>query len=149
MALQDLKQRVFDFAQQENIRLFILYVVFAGIATVVDLGLLFILTEFAKIWYLFSSIISSIMGMVTNYSLNKYYNFRDRRRDIVRQFGVFASVAIVGIFLNQLILFILVEFAGLWYMFARMIAIVVVMFWSFFGHKKITFRKREEVEVQE
>ena len=119
--------------------LFFNYVLYAGIATLVDLAILYILTEYAGIWYFFSSVISYGGGMITNFTLNKYLNFRNRSQKILHQFGIFAIVALVGLGLNQLVLVILVEVFNMWYMHAKIIAIGIVMFWSFFGHKKLTF----------
>jgi len=125
--------------QKQDVKLFIGYVIFAGFATLVDLCLLYSLTEFLHVWYFYSATFSYFVGMLTNYSLNKYLNFRNRSKQITLQFGLFATVALIGLGLNQLILYTLVEFINLWYMFAKFIAIFIVMFWSFYGHKKLTF----------
>ncbi len=125
--------------QRQDVKLFIGYVIFAGFATLVDLGLLYSLTEFFHVWYFYSAIFAYFAGMVINYSLNKYLNFRNKSKQIISQFGLFAIVALIGLGLNQLILYSLVEFAKLWYMFAKFIAIFIVMLWSFYGHKKLTF----------
>ncbi len=128
------------FLQINSIKLFLRYVVFAGIATLVDLGLLYLLTEFLDVWYFYSAAIAYLCGMLTNFSLNKYLNFRNKSKKIIPQFGLFAIVALVGLGLNQLILYLLVEFAAIQYMAAKIIAIFIVMFWSFLGHKKLTFK---------
>jgi len=125
--------------QKQDVKLFVGYVIFGGFATLVDLGLLYSLTEFFRVWYFYSAAFAYFTGMVTNYSLNKYLNFRNRSKQIIPQFGLFATVALIGLGLNQLILYTLVEFINLWYMFAKFIAIFIVMFWSFYGHKKLTF----------
>ena len=120
---------------------FISYLVFAGIATIVDFGFLYSLTEFAGVYYVFSAIISYSAGMVTNYSLNKLFTFRDEDRKIGRQFAKFVFVAIVGLGLNIGIIYALVEYATLHYLLARVISLFIVVFWSFSGHKHITFRE--------
>ena len=118
---------------------FIFYMLFAGVAALIDTGLLFVLTEFLGIYYLVSSVVSYLCGMITNYSLNKVFNFKDKSPKIAQQFVLFAFVAIIGLILNQIILFILVENIHVWYIFAKIISLFVVVIWSFFGHKKITF----------
>ena len=123
----------------EKIKLFFGYILFGGIAALVDLGGLYIFTEFFGLYYLVSATLSYIGGMITNYSLNKVFNFKNKSKKIAKQFGLFVFVALIGLGLNQLILWLLVEFAGLWYMLAKLISISLVMFWNFFGHKKITF----------
>lgn len=133
-------QTITRLIEAQNIRLFLRYVVFAGFATLVDLGILFALTEWAGLWYFYSAAISYIVGMLTNYTLNKYLNFKNKSKKIIQQFGLFALVALVGLGFNQLILYFLVEAVGLWYMLAKCLAVLAVMFWSFYGHKKLTFR---------
>ena len=129
------------FVKNEKHVEFLSYFFFAGVATVVDFSLLYSLTEFAGLWYLLSATISYIFGMITNYSLNKIYTFENKSRKIVRQFGVFMFVATIGLVLNNLIMYGLVEYFGLWYMFARFISMFIVLIWSFSGHKYITFGK--------
>ena len=126
--------------KNENLRLLIGYVFFAGIATIADIGLLFILTEFFNVWYFYSAAISYSVGMVGNYSLNKYFNFKNKSNKIIQQFGLFVFIALIGLILNQLILYLLVEFASLWYISAKIISLFIVLIWSFYGHKKLTFK---------
>lgn len=120
-------------------KLFWGYIFFAGIATVVDLGLLFALAEFLGISYLIAAALSYTCGMVTNYSLNKVFNFKNKSKKLVQQFGLFMFIALIGLGMNQLILWSLVEFAEFWYMSAKLVSISIVMLWSFYGHKKLTF----------
>lgn len=126
--------------KNSEMRLFFNYVIFAGFATLVDLGLLYSLTEFLGVWYFFSAAFAYLIGMATNYSLNKYLNFRNMSKRIIPQFALFATVALIGLGFNQLILYFLVEFAKLWYMLAKVITVFVVVIWSFYGHSRLTFR---------
>jgi len=125
---------------KNNYIYFIRYVLLAGIATVIDFLVLYSLTEYAHVWYFISSALSYLCGMVTNFALNKIFNFANRSRKIIRQFSVFASVALVGLALNQLIIYLLVEHSGLWYIYAKFISVMIVMIYSFIGHKKLTFK---------
>lgn len=126
-------------SKEPNGALFFKYVICAGIATLIDLGLFYFFTEYVHIWYFFSAFMSYMIGIIINYSLNKYLNFKNESKKIIPQFGLFASVALIGLVFNQIIIYLLVEFAGVWYMFAKIIAIFIVMFFNFYGHKKLTF----------
>jgi putative flippase GtrA len=128
----------------EEILIFVKYIIFAGIATIVDLGLLYLLTTYLVIHYLVSAIFSYFCGMITNYSLNKYLTFRNKNKRYIAQFGIFAVVALIGLGLNELILYIFTEFFELWYVYSKIISIGIVMIWSFFGHKHLTFSLLEE-----
>lgn len=124
----------------KNAVLFIKYNLFAGISTLLDLILIYILTEFFGVWYIYSVTLGYMAGVSLNYILNKYLNFKNKSRKIVLQFGLFISIALVGLLLNQIIIYILVESLGIWYIFAKIIAVLLVMFWNFTRHKKWTFR---------
>lgn len=125
--------------ENSNFKLFIGYMMCASTATLIDIGLLYCFTEFLQIWYFYSAAISFISGIVINFSMNKHYNFKNRSKRIAPQFGIFASVALIGLALNQIILYTLVEFADLWYILAKIISILIVVIWSFYGHKRFTF----------
>ena len=126
---------------QKDLQLFIGYFICGSIATAVDLTALYSLTEFLHIWYFYSAIISYSFGVIINFSLNKYFNFKNKDIRVWRQFGIFVFVSIIGLGLNQAILYFSVELIHLWYMLAKIIAIAIVFIWSFFAHKTITFRQ--------
>lgn len=124
---------------KENLFQLMKYAFYAGIATVIDIGVLYLLTQYFLIYYLLSAAISYVCGMITNYSLNKYLTFKNTSKRIGPQFGLFLIVALIGLGLNELIIFLLVEYYDLWYIYAKVVSVCIVMFWSFIGHKKLTF----------
>jgi len=124
---------------KDNSKSFLLYSVGAGIATIVSIGLLYIFTEFFGIFYLYSSIISYFLGMVANYSINKFITFKNKSKRILKQFSLFVLVALIGLALNTALIYLFVEFFELWYILAQFIAISIVSILSYIGHKKITF----------
>lgn len=131
--------RIRNLATNRTLTLFLQYNIYASAAAVVDMVLLYSLTEFLHIWYFSSAALATTCGMVVNYSMNKYLNFKNPSTHIAPQFGVFLFVAGIGWLLNQGILFFLVEWGKLWYMHAKLIAVCIVVFWSFSGHKHLTF----------
>jgi putative flippase GtrA len=87
--------------------------------------------------------------MITNFSLNRFLNFRSNKpnnRHVAHQFGLFVCVASIGLVLNQLIVWSLVEFVNMWYLYAKIISVGMVMFVSFYGHKIITFGDNNSVQ---
>lgn len=121
--------------------LFYGYVVCAGIATIVDLTILYSLTEFFGFWYFNAAVFGYFGGIIINFTLQKYFNFKNYSKKIFSQFGLFLVVALIGLGFNQFIIYALVEFIGFWYILAKLFAIAIVMFWSFYGHKNLTFKK--------
>ena len=119
---------------------FVTYFFFAGMAAVTDIGTLYILTEYAHLYYLASAVIAYMLGMIVNYTMNKRFTFKNTNRSIGKQFSVFAIVASIGLGINLLVLYILVGSFGMYYLFAKIIALSISFVWSFTGHKYITFR---------
>lgn len=132
--------KVRTLARSEWTRQMVAYVLFAGIATAVDVGILYALTEYAGVYYLVSATISYTFGMVVNYTLNKRFTFRNTSHAVARQFGVFALIASVGLGINLLALYVLVQYFGFYYLIAKLVGLALSFVWSFFGHKFVTFR---------
>ncbi|MFC1754026.1 GtrA family protein [Thermoproteota archaeon] len=115
------------------------YVFVGGVATVVDFSLLYSLTEFLGLWYIFSAIASYCVSIVVHFTLSKIVTFRNKSKKLMSQLFLFVLVASVGLLLNVAIMYALVEFFSLWYIFAKIISTVLVLIWSYNGHKYITF----------
>ena len=126
--------------QQSEVKSFVYYLGLAGFAALVDFTILYVFVEYLGLWYFFSAAISYLVGMIVNYSFNKILNFKNRSRRIARQFGLFAVVALIGLALNQLILYALVDGGELWYVPAKIIALGCVSIWSYLGHSRLTYR---------
>ena len=101
-------------------KLFIKYCIVGGTAAVVDFGILFILTDFFSVYYLTSATASFIVSALVNYSLNRSWTFQSN------------GIMYTG-----------VEFFGLWYILAKVIATGVVLIWNFLGNKYFTFKVYE------
>jgi len=129
------------FLKQQDLKQFLKFCVVGTIGTAIDFGLLYLLVESAHIWYLLAATISFIVAVINNYIFNKFWTFEDRDKDFLRQFGQFLVVSIIGLGLNVLILYVLVEFAGMWYILAKVLATGVVLIWNFFANKYWTFKK--------
>jgi len=108
-------------------------------AAIIDFSVLYILTEYFKLYYLLSATISFILAAFFNYNLNRRWTFRSSGNQN-KQLPVFFIIAILGILLNNHIMYIGVEKFGLWYIYAKIISTTIVTFWNFFGNKYLTFK---------
>lgn len=108
-------------------------------STVVDIGLLYFFTEYFGIWYIYSATLSYTCGMIVNFVLNKYLNFRDTSRDYLRQFLSFALISLSSLALNLGVLYLTVEVFSINYLIGKVLAVIIVFFWNYFGQSKITF----------
>jgi len=112
----------------------------SGVA--VNMGLLWLLTEFAGLFYLFSAIASIEVSIITNFLLNEHWTFSDRRgkNQSMTSRGIkFNVVSMVSLGLNITILFTLTNYFGLHYMLSELIAILAAFVSNFFLNLKWTW----------
>ena len=121
---------------------FFRYAIVGGIATVVDWGALYLLTEFAHMHHLVSAIFSFILGLLTNFLLSKRFvcNGSKTRVNGLVEFAGYAAIGVIGLGITELILFLLTDLLGLHYMISKAIATVVVLFWNYLARKLAFYR---------
>ena len=125
----------------EQYKIGIKYVISGGTAAVVDLGLLFLLTEIAGIWYLLSAVIAFICSLFTAFLLHKFWTFREHSlHRITKQFVFFTLVALFNLGLNTLLLYLAVEVWHVWYLAAQFVIMGALAFMNFVINKTVTFR---------
>lgn len=107
-----------------------------------DYGLLFALTEYGGISYLYSSAVSFTVSLVVNYVLCVTVVFRARHQT-PKQAALFLITSVMGLAINQLCMWFFVEMAGLWYMIAKIGAAAVVTIWNYIT-KRLILRRQEE-----
>jgi putative flippase GtrA len=116
------------------------YTFVGGIAYCVDFGSLFFLTEFVKINYLISAAIAFLLGLITNYLLSTLWVFSKRTMANKKmEFLVFSIIGLVGLGLNEALIWFFTELAGFHYLISKMFSTVVVFIWNFFARKKMLF----------
>ena len=124
-----------------TVRQFIVYGFVALIPTVVDFGLIYLLTEYFSVYYIYSVIIGFVIALWVSYMAQKNITFKNKSEEYVPQFSIFAVISFGGLFLNIIIVSILVEYFLLWYMFAKVIAQLIIYIWSFLANRFVTFDK--------
>ncbi len=127
--------------RRPGLRQFVKFGIVGAGNTAVDFGLYLLLTRLVRLQYLSAHGFSFVGAVTLSYVLNKRWTFRDERRPVLsRQLAQFLLVSIVGAGLSSLTLFGLVQYGGLPDVVAKLLAIVLVLFWNFFANKHWTFR---------
>ena len=104
-----------------------------GIAFVIDYGLLYLLTEKIGIYYLASSFSVSV---IFNYIASVLWVFDvDKEKSKVRNFIYFIGLSIVGLGINELIMWGGVDKLHIYYMLVKLFATAVVMVFNFITRK--------------
>lgn len=116
------------------------YGVAGGTAAVVDYGTLWALTEWAGVHYLVSAMCAFIAGLAVNYVISIFWVFTENRfanRKV--EFLIFLIIGVIGLGLNELIIYFFSDVIHIHYMIGKLISTVLVFFWNFFARKLILF----------
>jgi putative flippase GtrA len=125
-------------------RQFARYLGIGIIATLADWAIFYTLISLSGVFYALALATSYSASTVLNFFLNRRYTFRNRYRRVYLQLALFVAIAIVGLGLNEVIVYGLVQLipggeTGISLMASRVIATGIVFLWNFALNKRLTF----------
>ena len=123
------------------------YVLSGGTGALINLGLLYALTEYIGLHYLWSATLSFSIALCASFLLQKLFTFRDTvlgKKEVGVQFLRFALLGLFNVALNALFIFLLVDRAYLWYMLAQIISSVLIATFTFFLYKHLIFKNQHQ-----
>jgi len=122
------------------------YFIVGSIAALADVSTYWAFTELAHIHYLISGILGFMIGLTVNYTLCVRWVFRHRiMSSPFAEFIVFAVIGVLGLGVNELILWIFTDLFAVHYMGSKIVALAVVFMWNFGVRKLVLFRKANGV----
>jgi putative flippase GtrA len=129
-------------------RLFTGYVVFAGLAALANLVSRYYLSDFFGISFTVAVVIAYTLGLLVNFFLNKYLNFKRHDRKTHDQLRTFVVIALGGLAVTTILSVVIKDYLLLHLgntliqdkeTAAHVTAVGVTTFYSFFMHKWFTF----------
>lgn len=119
---------------------------FVGLIGVfVNLGILWALTDFAKIYYLISAVFSIEASIISNFLLNDIWTFKDRKSKGLKEWNKrlikFNLISSPAFPMQIFVMGLLKEFFGMYYLLAALIGIIVVFIWNFFANSFWTWKR--------
>ena len=106
---------------------------FVAVASLaVDFGTLIGLKEVFGINYLVAASISFFLGLLTNYYLSVLWVFHSSKLENKKhEFALFGLIGLIGLLMTDIILWVMTSKIGIYYMFSKLVAFVIVYFWNF------------------
>lgn len=121
------------------IKFSIVGVIGAGINT----GFLWILTDLAGLFYLFSSVVAIEIAIIMQFLMNDRWTFKDRKTTNVGQFikRIFKSNIwrSGGLAINITILYVLTEYVGVYYLISNIFGIICAFLLNYILESRLTW----------
>ena len=120
---------------------FFRYIFVGGVAFLADGGSLFLITTIG-VNYLISIIFAFVIGLAVNYGLSKLLVFENSSVNGKIEFLVYGIIGVIGLGFTEIIMYVLTEIAGLYFMVSKVIATIIVLVWNFVARKITLYRKK-------
>lgn len=112
------------------------FIIVGGTATVIDFVVLFILKEFIGLNEIVANTISFTVSVIYNYIASVKWVFDvDQDKNKSKQFITFIIFSIIGLLINNLILWICIDKLSIYYLIGKAIATGIVMVFNFITRK--------------
>ncbi|MDE5852879.1 MAG: GtrA family protein [Oscillospiraceae bacterium] len=132
-----------SFFANDRLREMFRFVVTGGFSFLVDFGLMVFLVEIFHMNELFAAGISFTVSVIVNYLMCVFWVFDATQKNNVLTIIIFIVSSIIGLGLNELFMWILLEIY-INYMVAKIISTILVMIWNYIAKRKaITLQNKK------
>ena len=122
--------------KKDKLKEIVRFCVVGGGCFLIDYALLFILTEYAGIYYLYSAGISFTLTVILNYWLCLVYVFQGAKKQTKKQATIFIGSSVAGLAINQFCMWLFVDVVGIYYMIAKIFSAAIVTIWNYILKRK-------------
>ena len=118
---------------------FIRYIIIGGSTFLLDIGLLYGLTEILGLYYLFSATSAWIIATAVNYLLNKFWSFKSSSPHFYSSIK-YAFLLGWNYFVMIAAMYIFVDRFGFYYIYVKIFIMTVIVCWNFFIYKNYVYK---------
>ncbi len=125
------------------------YLISGCTAAAVNIGFLYLFTDIFNIHYLISGVLAFILAFGVSFTLQKFWTFQNHSRQLLgRQLAIYLIVSVSSLVINTLLLYLLVDWFGVWYILAQIIAGGLLAVVNFFIYRFVIFHPATAGQVQ-
>ena len=131
-------KRVYRFLDKKlGVKELVKYGAVGVVGAIVDITLLNIIVYFTGIDVYNSLVIAFMFSVIVCYFLHSHWTFQVRKRPIKLVAYLLSSV--VGLIINFIVMYLLIEGWDLWFNYAKIIAILITVVWNYTIAKTLVF----------
>ena len=105
----------------------------------IDFCITFLTKEKLRLNKYFANSLGFVFAATSNYLLNKTWTFQDTNPYAVTQFSKYILISLIGLVINNLIIYLLVNKKEISFYWAKLVAIGIVVLWNFIANYNFTF----------
>lgn len=110
--------------------------------TILNIIILYVLTEKFEIYYIFSAIFAFFVSATSNFILHKTWIFKENiGTRLVEKYIKFFGVSLLALSVNIFFLYVFTEFLNIYYIISQLLATAFSLMINFIGNKIWTFQK--------
>jgi len=117
------------------------FIIVGIIGVIINASLLYILTEYIHLYYIYAGIISIEISIISNFVWNNAWTFKnEHQRPLMIRFIYFQTFSIIGICIYVILLYIYTDIFHIYYLLSNFMTIPVTVLWNFGMNKFITWK---------
>ena len=119
-----------------------LYLIVGGLATIVEWGCFWVFFDMLLIQYLLATAMAFVFSTFANWAFGRLLVFRGmQRQSLLKELASIYLTSLGGLLLNLIIMYVMVDFMGIWEMFAKITATILVFSYNYLIRKKLIYKK--------
>jgi putative flippase GtrA len=135
--------KISNYSQHKEVLLqFFKFCLIGFLNTLVDFAVYLFFSRIIGLYFFYANLLSVFIAMSSSFVLNKYWTFKNHDQAVKKQYLMFLLVNTVYFILNNAIVFGLVHYFNAWDVLAKIIAIMIGLFWNFGANKYWTFKEK-------
>lgn len=107
--------------------------------TTIDFGITYLLKEKVQINKYIANSIGYLAAATSNYIFTRIWAFANTNPNILTQYLIFVTISLIGLGLMNLFIWIFHEKFKMNFYIGKLIALLIVLVWTFSAHYTITF----------
>ena len=119
---------------------FLKFGVVGASGVLVDFGITWLLKEKARVNKYIANTTGFMCAVLSNYALNRIWTFHSEDPAVATQFGKFLLASLIGLALNNGIIYLLNERFRVNFYVSNLVATGVVTLWNFWANYTFTFK---------
>ncbi len=113
------------------------------IATLIDLGVLILLTEIVHADVMIASAVAFSVSVIANYILSMLFVFKGKEGSKIKEFIIFILLSAGGLLLNQFVMWLGTQVLMIYYLWVKVFAMFFVPIYNFVT-RKIFLESKED-----